>query len=298
MSTFQLQTAKQCFLPCCGALKILLGFYFWQLVSIKVSKNIWMLWLLNEAFHRICIAVLRGCACPVFYRPAEQQRWGKLLKSTWQAGGRTGTIAWKCLLLFCLLRSQTRLTRVNVMREGAREKESTRTSLLLSHLCMPTRALTSPTPSPLQGGRFSKDQGEMWTRYLSLREVRLRVWTWGRGILDFFQGWSSCFGMCCPGFCRANSDSALSLIRGSAWNFFRSHPFSWGHWGHPAHWAKSLWMLQSSSSGPAQGTLQPAEAVWLCWHRFMALKDLASYFVCHTHSTALPYFHHHHQDFV
>lgn len=163
----------------------------------------------------------------------DQQRWGKLLKSTWQAGGRTGTIAWKCLLLFCLLRSQTTLTRVNVMREGARERESTRTSLLLSHLCMPTRALTSPTPSPLQEGRFRKDQGEMWTHYLSLREVRLRVWTWGRGILDFFQGWSSCFGMCCPGFCRANSDSALSLIRGSAWDFFHSHPFSWGHWGHP-----------------------------------------------------------------
>lgn len=130
-----------------------------------------------------------------------------------------------------------------------------RTSLLLSHLCMPARALTSPALSPLQGGRFRKDQGEMWTHYLSLWEVRLRVWTWGRSSLDSFQGWSSCCGMCCPGFSRANSDSALSLIRSSAWNFFRSLPFSWGHSGHPDHQTISLptaailipWRLQRGS---------------------------------------------------
>lgn len=147
---------------------------------------------------------------------------------------------------------------------------------------MPARALTSPTPSPLQGGRFRKDQGEMWTHYLSLWEVRPRVWTWGRSILDFFQGWSSCCGICCPGFSRANSDSALSLFRGSAWNFFHSYPFSRGQPGHPDHYTASLRTAEPShSSACSTAALQPVEIALLCWHRFIAAKDLASCFDCH-----------------
>jgi len=40
------------------------------------------------------------------------------MASRWQ----NRTTAWKCLLLFCLLKSQTRLTCVNVMRKGARQR--------------------------------------------------------------------------------------------------------------------------------------------------------------------------------
>lgn len=83
-----------------------------------------------------------------------------MLKTTWQAGGRTETRAWKCLLLFCLLKSQTTLTRMNVMRKGARERVHKNFSPFIT----PLHAHEGPDPSyaePSARGRFRKDQGEM-----------------------------------------------------------------------------------------------------------------------------------------